>query len=259
MNRLLVALLGVLAAAPSVAAITVVGDARRIDGGELVYRELHIESAERREVQYVDPEGRLISFNRLAPGPRPSAPSFLQYDLRFDRCQAVAWRGDLLQFSHSGRVRAREPRPPVVISTGFDTFVRENLDRLAAGESLEFDFPLPSRLDLARLEIERIGRDETGIDEPSADWTLLRIEPASGLLALFVKPIDLAYDDAGRLRVYHGLSNLSAPEGGPLQVRIDYRYETANFAPVEVAMERPPRGLEVVDDGDDPCRQAVPG
>lgn len=194
------------------------GVARLVDSGEEVYVEQHFIDSRSHRIEYRDAAGQLIAENLLDYSRSSAAPDFRQRDLRFGTVLGGRWNAGAYELFDSDDARPVEPDAPLVASSGFDRFVRENWDSLAAGERIDIDFAVPARLDTLRLRIERAA----SIDGDGFTW--FRITAASGLLRLILDPIELAYDGDRRLRVYRGLSNLDSADRKSQHVEIRYRY-----------------------------------
>lgn len=194
------------------------GVARLADSGKEVYVEQHFIDSRSHRIEYRDTAGQLIAESSLDYSRSNAAPDFLQRDLRFGTELGGRWSGETYELFYSNDARPVEPDAPLVASSGFDRFVRENWDNLAAGERIDIDFAVPTRLDTLRLRIER----ETSTDDDGLIW--FRISAANGLLRLILDPIELAYDRDRRLQVYRGLSNLDSSDRKAQQVEIRYRY-----------------------------------
>jgi hypothetical protein len=103
-----------------------------------------------------------------------------------------------------------------IIDAGFDRFIEQHWDALAAGEVIEREFLIPSQLDFYTFEIERV-RDEN----PDEHVFQLRIK--SMFLQIFVQPVLVHYDSRTRsLLRYEGISNIRNGEGQNFDVRIEF-------------------------------------
>lgn len=221
----LILVLATIAGQVGATSASVCGTAYAIDSGVVEYEELHFGFDEGRLIEYRDIEGQLIATNRIDYTDRIGAPEYRQQDLRHDRELAVRWQDDQLMLFRDDRTKVVDTSEPIVIGAGFDQFVLDVWPRLIGGERIEFDFPLPNRLRILRLAIEQVDAKRSKIDDLDKDWVSLRIAPASRVFRLFVDSIDLAYDkQKRRLRIYRGLSNISAAKGGGLAVTIAYAY-----------------------------------
>ena len=209
-----------------------VGNAYDLKSGQLLYRETHCVSADKlaRDVIYEDANGTLIARKTLDYGSGATTPSFVQHNLYPNELIEIALQQGVVSMTvvdaKSGETRksvAEKPskKLPVVIDAGFDVFVRDNWDGLVAGESYEFQFPFADRLSLIELRIRRFGCSYS-----TQTNQCFRLELASWLLRLVVKPIELGYDpELMRLKRFRGLSNIGDENGNGLVVDIQYDYQ----------------------------------
>jgi len=224
MNRLLPAALLLVATvagvrAQPVAPHVVEGVALKLPGRSEAYVERHTIGALEHRIEYRAPDGTPIARLALDYRCSDSAPAFEQHDLRNGARIGARWQDGAYLLQHGDETRALAPSATLVASSGFDRFVRENWDALAAGRSLELDFALPARLQTLRLRIARVEAPEAL--PGAALW--LRIVAAQPLLRAFVEPIELAYGGDRGLLLYRGLSNLAGADGKAQSVEIRYR------------------------------------
>jgi hypothetical protein len=209
-----------------------VGSAYDLKSDELLYQETHCVSADKlaREVVYEDAKGELIARKMVDYSSGATTPSFVQHNLYSNELIEVALEQGAVTMAvvdaNSNETRktvTEQPSQdlPVVIDAGFDVFVRENWDSLVAGESYEFQFPFADRSSLIELRIRRFGCSySTQTDQ------CFRLELASWLLRMVVKPIELGYDpELRRLTRFRGLSNIGDENGNGLVVDIKYDYQ----------------------------------
>ena len=209
-----------------------IGMAYDLQSDELMYRETHCLSADRseREVIYQDAKDKLIALKRVDYRSGSTTPSFVQHNFYSRESIEVSLQQGAVKMSVidsdtrlASKTALAEPSAdlPVVIDAGFDEFVRQHWDRLLAGESLEFQFPLADRTSLVELRIQsRACSYATQSDQ------CFRLDLASWLLRLAVKPIELGYDaESRRLSRFRGLSNIGDENGKGMVVDIRYRYD----------------------------------
>ncbi len=209
-----------------------IGMAYDLQSDELMYRETHCLSTDgsEREVTYQDAKDNLIAHKRVDYRSGSTTPSFVQHNYYSQESIEVSLQQGSVRMSvidSDTRVVSKsalaEPSAnlPVVIDAGFDEFVRQQWDRLLAGESLEFQFPLADRTSLVELRIQsRACSYATQSDQ------CFRLDLASWLLRLAVKPIELGYDAESRqLTRFRGLSNIGDRNGKGMVVDIRYRYD----------------------------------
>jgi len=183
------------------------------------YRELHSISALSHSISYSAPDGTPIAQKWLDYACSDAAPAFEQRDLRSGKRLGGSWSAGSYRLEYGDRSKLVEASEELVVSSGFDRFVRQHWQALQQGSKVELDFALPARLQTFRLSISRVSTES----EEDSQLLWLRIVPAQALLRMFVAPIELAYDEAQQLRVYRGLSNLSDETGKSMSVEIRYR------------------------------------
>lgn len=196
------------------------GVALRLPARTEAYREHHAIGPHSHTIEYRAPDGSLIADKQLDYRESDSAPAFLQRDLRRGTRIGARWEDGRYLLQRNDEERGVDTSGLLVASSGFDRFVRSRWDTLALGEPVDFDFALPARLQTVGLRIA--ARPARAGEDAALHW--FRIAPTHPLLRAIVDPIELAYDDARRLRVYSGVSNLVDADGGSLDVEISYRY-----------------------------------
>ena len=214
-----------------VAGPQVLGRAFSPDGDSLLYTEYHWRFGIDHLVEYSDPDGALIAKNRLRYVRDSPSPAQDQYDMRSGVREGAIWRGDDLYLFRSDEERPVSASGTLVISSGFDGFVRDHWEALASGRSVNLEFAVPARLRTIELRARKLGSDACP-DATEHGWTCFRVEPVSRLLRWLSAPIELAYDERRRLRVYSGLSNLRDAGGNSLQVLIRYEHPEQPVYPV---------------------------
>ena len=209
-----------------------VGHAYALDTGRLVYREIHEPVVEDGRllgdrVSYVDPGGEVFARKRVAFAPDALAPTFRLEEERTGYVEGLRRPdgGGIELFKRKGpdapfEQATLDPQPRTVADAGFDILIYRQLERLKAGEQLEFPFAAPSQLDVVRFRLRRIDRREV-LGEPAV---VIRMEPANMFIRWLANPIDVAYHaDTGALLRYEGLSNIPDPDAdGNYRVRIDF-------------------------------------
>ena len=103
-----------------------------------------------------------------------------------------------------------------IIDAGFDRFIEQHWDALVAGDVIERQFLIPSRLDFYTFEVERAKTER--LDDHAFQ---LRIK--SMFLQMFVQPVLVHYDSRTRsLLRYEGISNIRNRKGENFNVRIEF-------------------------------------
>lgn len=235
--------------APEAALAPRVGHAFALDSGELLYRERHEpEVAEGRliadHVVYVDPaSGEVFARKTVTYEPEALAPEFRLEDTRTGHVAGLTWRGggriELFEREREGASMRRtvlDAPADVIADTGFDLLIYRNLERLKAGETLQFSFAAPGEQDTVAFRLRRIARREV-LGEPAV---VIRMEPASMVLRWLAEPIDVAYHArTGALLRYEGVSNLPDPGAdAKYRVRIDFPPEGKSPEPPGPAAAR---------------------
>ncbi|TNC87757.1 MAG: hypothetical protein CSH49_14400 [Alcanivorax sp.] len=188
------------------------------------------------QVRYLSPNEELLATKTLDYEAHPYAPEFT-----FDN--KVAAYEESLHWISEGRVRVRHREAdqrwqekvltveePVVADAGFDAFLKDQLPRLVAGQTIEFNFLNPARLDWFRFNAQPLTSTQTTIE--------LKVAPTNPVLRWLVEPILLTYQlptaqgQAPRLLYYSGLTNMSINGEDTIVANIFYEYET-----------RPPRQI----------------
>lgn len=209
-----------------------VGIATTLDGANELYREHHhverdADGRGTRVVVYACPDGRPYARKVVRYTDWAGAPDFEMIDARDGWRERVETDGVARLVSvrerEGGRERSARLEVPdaLVIDAGFDDFVRGQWDRLASGERVDFVFLVPSRLDVMRFKVRRVG--ETTIDgEPAMVFRL-----GLGAWYSFLLPhIDVSYRIASRrLARFEGLTNQRTPGGGHVPARIEFPAE----------------------------------
>lgn len=221
-------------AGPASAALSI-GTAYSPDGERVLYRERRIETWRDGdlvacEVDYLTPEGELFAEKTIRFDGNPTAPAFTFVDYREEFREGARPAEDAIElFSGVGDDLERRRRAlpeAAVVDAGFDRFIREEFDRLAAGERLEFEFAVPAEQRFVRFEIEAEG--EVSYDGKPA--LALRMRPASFLIRLLVDPIRLVYDERRRLLEFAGISDIRDDAGDRHVARVVFEYPQAGGA-----------------------------
>jgi len=227
----LILLLSVIAAPVSAADQTVQrqeGRAYATADGRLLYRETHWlqgpASAQSRLVLYRCSDGRPFARKWMTPQGSPQTPDFTLDDGRDGYQEGVRGRAADRQVS----VRASAQAPTfsraitlpagAVVDAGFDAAVRSHWAALQAGQSVAFQFLLPSRQRLVPLKLQRTGA-VSWQGEP-AEQLQMKLDAWFGFA---VPAVTLVYARADRrLLQFEGTGNVRDAEGGWPQVRIRF-------------------------------------
>jgi hypothetical protein len=226
------------------------GSAYLLDGGELAYIESHYvkldgDAASDRLVLYRCPDQRAFARKRVTTRfAGPWLPAFELDDRRIDYREGLRDRGGQLEVYYRDGDEAEsapmaETPSDLVADAGFDRFVVDNWQRLTQGETVRFNFLVPSRLDYLSFKVRQV--DEVDIDGRKAKVFRLGL---TGLLGLIVSGIDVAYDAESRVLMrFSGLSNVRDEERENYVVRIEFPMSDRRFgtspAEFDAAAEEP--------------------
>jgi hypothetical protein len=202
---LLTLLLTTTLAGPAHAA-RVIGEARDLRSGDLLYKELH--SCEPGgilcSVAYVDDSGAVIAEKTIDYSRDDIAPQLLISDYRNQRelvINAAAEAG-------------------LVVDAGFDNFIRNNWQTLGDSGTVNFNFLVPGRDKALRMRARQAQSDEC-----ETGTLCLEVGLDNWLLGALTDPILLTYSrDSRRLLRYRGISNLASNDGQSQMVDIRYIY-----------------------------------
>jgi len=211
----------------------VIGDAFGLKSNDFLYSETYCGISElASEVIYQDPDGTLLAHKKLDYLSGPTTPSFVQHNIQANEKIAVSFDQQAVSMSVTDSTNREIENvssvidtdgTPLVIDAGFDVFIRNNWDKLVAGKTREFQFPLASRSSLVSLQV----KPSVCSYESEADQCFT-LEPANWFFRMLASPIELGYDaNLARLTRYRGLSNINDESGKGLIVDIRYRYSAS--------------------------------
>jgi hypothetical protein len=218
------------------------GDAYAIAGGDLLYHETHFQFADdtgtEQLVLYRCPNGQPFARKRSHDDGNAQTPDFDLVDARLGYREGVRRRGDQREV-YVQRTAAQPEQadllrvpPDGVIDSGFDAFAQKHWHELQRGDTVRFNFLVPSRRTFFAFKVSRIAN-------PTAPSGALTFRLSSGSWFSFLLPhIDITYDTATRHLVrYEGLSNIRGANGKNLQVRYEYPKIAVNHdvAPADIA------------------------
>lgn len=108
---------------------------------------------------------------------------------------------------------------PFVIDGGLTFFFRKNWDRLMAGETIEFNFIAPAKLDYYRFRVSKSSITTIA----NRKGLKLKLEINNFILRQFVSPVYITYAlDNKDILYYEGISNINDDNGKSYSVRIDF-------------------------------------
>jgi hypothetical protein len=204
------------------------GSAYATDGNQLLYRETHYlfsgDHGGERVVLYQCPDGRAFARKRSRDDGNAQAPDFDLVDARVGYREGVRRNGAAREVYVQRSAAQAEQADPLqlpadgVIDTGFEAFARLHWDELVRGETLPFDYLVPSRRKFFAFKVVRI-------DLPTAPPGSVTLRLASSSWLSFLLPhIDVSYDlETRRLVHYEGLSNVRDVKTGK-NYRVHYEY-----------------------------------
>ena len=205
------------------------GQAFGVDDGSLLYRESHYVDRDgaglgSRVVLYRCPDGAAFARKRIDYAVDSLVPDFEMVDARLGYREGVRREGAARTvFVQRGPQREERsgPLPTVqglVADAGFDDFVRQHWDQLAAGETLRFPILLPSRIDWFDFKVRRA----EGVSDAGDDILVIRL--SLGAWWAFVLPhVDVRYARERReLLRYTGITSVRDTEGRNYEARIEF-------------------------------------
>jgi hypothetical protein len=209
----------------------------------IAYRETHWlfdrDGIRQRLVLYRCADGTPFARKWVREAPSAVAPDFDYEDARDGYREGVRTeQGGRLVFVRENARAALETRPlPAspdgVLDAGFDAFVREHWQDLAAGRDPHLDFLIPSRFEY--LSFSLTGVHDTTFDGEPAREVKMRLARWYG----FVLPgVDLTYDRAGRLMEFEGIGNVRDAAGKTQNVRIVFPADAMRGDVQEVEITR---------------------
>lgn len=199
--------------------VDAIGEAYDLQTQEKLYSEYHDYQGEQHRVIYLDPEGDIIADKQIDYSNGLATPNFTKVIRGSDQV-AIDWKNEKISITKNpGKQKIIKAKTPLVIDAGFDHYVRQNWDKLIAGEKLSFYFPLPNRQTLAKLQIAKSTCTYTSSDQ------CFELNVSNWLLKMLIAPIELGYQpQTQKLMRYRGLSNISDEQGNGFVVDIHYRY-----------------------------------
>ena len=175
-----------------------------------------------RLVLYRCTDGRAFARKRVDYGENPFVPTFELVDARLDYREGLRRSVDGLSAfagsSDGAREAALEGAATLVADSGFDRFVQAQWARLQAGESVDFDFVVPSRGEALSFRLRK--QEALQVDGAAASRIRLSL---SGLFGLFAPDIDVIYRDSDQwLLRFEGLTNIRESASRNVVARIDF-------------------------------------
>lgn len=205
------------------------GEAYSLDGKTLLYREIHTLTLDNdmpisREVDYINPNGKIIVHKTSTYNGTPTTPDFELTDVRdgYQESAEADNKKRILRVKENtdSTVKVKrlgKPEYAMVVDAGFDEFVRAQWPRLLEGKTASFSFAAPSRLEYVDFRLIPIKQDDSTLT--------VEMRLKSRWIAWLLDPIQLTYDlTSQRLLRYKGLTNLRDDQGNGIKAEIVYRY-----------------------------------
>jgi hypothetical protein len=196
----------------------------------IAYRETHWsferDGIRRHLVLYRCADGAPFGRKWLREAPSATAPDFDFEDARDGYREGVRTEaGARVIFVQENAHAALATRPlpasaDAVLDAGFDAFVRDHWQELAAGRAARLDFLIPSHFEYLAFALSGVD-DLTWQGRPARQFKMR----LAGWYGFALPGIDLTYDRAGRLREFDGVSNVRDAAGRNQTVRIVFPAE----------------------------------
>jgi hypothetical protein len=221
------------------------GTAYSLDNDQILYREDHTLTMKdgqpiERTTLYYDADNQLFAeknnryrsqFNNSDSNNSDSSntgsdnsatPDFMLTDDRYGYSESMEqdgkrWRVEYKEPEESGNKILSKPDYTPVIDAGFDEFVRAHWNDLMEGDTVNFSFAVPSRLEWIDFRL---------IPLAQKDGTLtVEMRLKSRWIAWLLDPVFLTYDiKSKRLLTYRGLTNIRTMNGDGIKAEIRYTY-----------------------------------
>lgn len=221
------------------------GTAYSLDNDQILYREDHTLTMKdgqpiERTTLYYDADNQLFAeknnryrsqFNNSDSSNSDSnntgsdnsaTPDFMLTDDRYGYSESMEqdgkrWRVEYKEPEESGNKILSKPDYTPVIDAGFDEFVRAHWNDLMEGDTVNFSFAVPSRLEWIDFRL---------IPLAQKDGTLtVEMRLKSRWIAWLLDPVFLTYDiKSKRLLTYRGLTNIRTMNGDGIKAEIRYTY-----------------------------------
>jgi hypothetical protein len=216
------------------------GTAYSLDDNQVLYREDHTLTMKdgqpiERTTLYYDADNQLFAeknnryrsqFNNPdsnnTDSDSPATPDFMLTDDRYGYSESMEqdgkrWRVEYKEPKESGNKILSKPDYTPVIDAGFDEFVRAHWNDLMKGDTVNFSFAVPSRLEWIDFRL---------IPLAQKDGTLtVEMRLKSRWIAWLLDPVFLSYDiKSKRLLTYRGLTNIRTIDGDGIKAEIRYTY-----------------------------------
>ncbi|HSZ72702.1 MAG TPA: hypothetical protein VK750_08490, partial [Cytophagaceae bacterium] len=206
--------------------LTYKGIATDLKSNRFYYVEEHKEITEHHVlketvIQYRDSVGAIIAKKVINYSENKVTPSFEQNDYRDGYTEGVSFNNHKLVFkfrkNKTEKVKTKFIDVPenLVVDGGFNYYIKNNWKKLTNGETLVFNFAVPSQLDYFSFRLYK--------ESETTDVVVFKMEPDNFLLRKLVDPIHVTYKvSTKRILKYEGLSNINDKRGKSYLVKIMY-------------------------------------
>ncbi|MEQ9363909.1 MAG: hypothetical protein RIF32_06690 [Leptospirales bacterium] len=211
------------------------GNARDLESGKFLYSENHAEFRSNGKhthsiVTYRDADGKAFARKRITFTKSTSQPDFRMEDFRDGYVEGATLLGDSrFQFFKRSKKGAELEKgvvkiaSPGVIDGGFDYFIRENFDSLAAGQAQTVNFGVSARFTYFSFVISKTG----DLKRQGRDAVRFKLAPQNFILRQLIEPLYITYDrESRRLLEYTGYTNIDdgTQNGRNFEARIVFSY-----------------------------------
>ena len=225
-------------AAPADGARCFNGYAYTLQGDDYRYTEHHEQQRSNGrittwDVDYIGSNGEPIAHKHMDFNASDTVPTYTleipangyREGIRRDGEQWVMFRRDSADAPE--KTKPFSIKAPMAADSGFDMLVRENFDRLAAGETVPFNFAAAGRQAVIKLRASQPGTTEF----EGRQAVVFDAELDMFLVNFFVDSLKLTYDpDSKRLLEYRGIGNMHNDAGEVYPVRVTYASEMPEVA-----------------------------
>jgi hypothetical protein len=221
------------------------GTAYSLDDDQILYREDHTLTMKdgqpiERTTLYYDADNQLFAeknnryrsqFNNSDTNNTDSnntgsdnsaTPDFMLTDDRYGYSESMEqdgkrWRVEYKKPEESGNKILSKPDYTPVIDAGFDEFVRAHWNDLMEGDTVNFSFAVPSRLEWIDFRLIPLAQ--------KGGTLTVEMRLKSRWIAWLLDPVFLTYDiKSKRLLTYRGLTNIRTMNGDGIKAEIRYTY-----------------------------------
>ncbi|MCE9599189.1 MAG: hypothetical protein K8S54_14595 [Spirochaetia bacterium] len=207
----------------------IVSNAYDVQTGKYIYSEYHREFYSSGQhiysiVEYRTPD-RLLARKVINFARSKEAPDFRLEDVRTGYLEGA--EASASGYRLFARKSIRDPLmerilaipEPAVIDGGFDYFIRNKFDRIAAGERMIIQFGSAFQQDFFRFDVYKTANGNFK-GKPAI---FINVEAHNFLLKKLVDPIRLVYSSQSRrLMSYTGVSNINDDNGKSYKARIEF-------------------------------------